>query len=134
VSWLKANPLTGSLLFSHSASLAEIAAFAEAQGMFAIREGKRRGEPPATRATRSLVRIEDFLFRASKGKIDLPSLVFTILLMMSLVQIARGQVLAPASTLLWYALELLGIGKIGFYPREASHGDARRSQSDQDLS
>ena len=36
---------------------------------------------------------------------------FIVLIVLSLVQIARGQVLAPAATLLWYAMELLVVGQ-----------------------
>jgi hypothetical protein len=51
--------------------------------------------------------LDTAIARFSLGDLDVRSLAFVILLLASALQIFRGQILGPASTLLWYALELL---------------------------
>lgn len=41
------------------------------------------------------------------GRGDLRGLIFSLLLLLALAQAARGQVLAPAASLLWYAFDLV---------------------------
>jgi hypothetical protein len=57
------------------------------------------------------------LQRLSQGTIDLHELLFVVLLGASILQILRGDVLGPASTLLAYA-----IGILMLYRAERAHG------------
>ena len=56
---------------------------------------------------RGLAGIDSYLGQVSQQATDLRSLGVLLFLVLGLVQLGRGQVLAPATSLLWYALDLL---------------------------
>ena len=107
VAELRANPRTASALIvgGPGAGLREIAAEAEAQGMFRL--GK--DEPMLMEAVReSAERMDGGIRLMSGNQLDLRALTFAVLAGGALLQLARGQWLAPAATLGWYAAALFG--------------------------
>lgn len=101
------NPVTGSVLLEPAIDLAALVAFIEAQQLFQL------GPTPALTAPLTQQLAERFsvlngdLRRLSGGGIDLGSLGFIGLVTLAVVQLQRGYVLGPASTLLWSATGLL---------------------------
>ncbi len=105
----KANPATGSLLVE----------FDEGSEVFTSLETYLRaqdididyGDPPmaAARPTikHGIKQVDDYIGLLSEQATDLRSIGVLFFLALSVLQMARGQTLAPASTLLWYALYLL---------------------------
>lgn len=49
---------------------------------------------------------DDFLRHVSDERLELRGLLFSLLVSLAITQMARGRIMAPASTLLWYALDL----------------------------
>lgn len=107
----QANPLTGSLLLLYEEDAAD--AFADALDRLVDAHGivLHFGAPPMAPVRpalqRGLAGIDAYLGQMSQQSTDLRSLGVLLFLVLSLVQLGRGQVLAPASSLLWYALDLL---------------------------
>lgn len=107
----QANPVTGSLLLLYEEHAADT--FAEALDHLVDAHGivLQFGTPPLppVRPTlqRGLAGIDSYLGQVSQQSTDLRSLGVLLFLLLGVVQLARGQVLAPASSLLWYALDLL---------------------------
>ena len=67
--------------------------------------------PAAEQMKNGLSRIDRALHTSSLGDINLRSLLFLLMLVLAGVQMVRGKVMAPAISLLWYAMELvLGAG------------------------
>lgn len=103
---VRADSLSAGVLILHrGVGEAELAAACE--GLAELSEVP----PPARRAidqaAAALERADAALRQASGGRSDTASLVFLLLAALALVQLGRGQVLAPASSLLWHALELV---------------------------
>ena len=105
------NPVTGSLLLLYEEDQADD--FADALDRLVDAHGivLQLGTPPMPPARpvlqRGLAGIDRYLGQLSQQATDLRSLGIMLFLALSLVQLGRGQVLAPASSLLWYALDLL---------------------------
>jgi hypothetical protein len=98
------NPATASILIEHSASLEALAEYAAQAGLFRLGNLTPEILPGRIRVRLGLRRLDQELTRASNGELDLATLTGASLLALAAVQLLRGQVLAPASTLLWYAL------------------------------
>jgi hypothetical protein len=105
-----ANPRTGSLLVHHTArvGVGDIGAFAARHRLF------RLAEPvlPVPRDVPEMVRLGGATLNAglrslTHGEVDIRTASFVALVVMALIQLARGQVMAPATTLLWTAYELV---------------------------
>lgn len=111
ISRIEVDSRTGSLLLLHSASIARITAFAEDRRLFIVEEHGAPWQTPLNQAAKQWAELDQAIARFSLGALDMRSLVFMILLLASALQIFRGQILAPASTLLWYVLELLLNGR-----------------------
>jgi hypothetical protein len=107
----QANPVTGSLLLLYEEGEAD--SFADALDRLVDAHDIVLGFgapplPPVRPALeRGLAGIDSYLVHLSQQSTDLRSLGVLLLLALSLVQLGRGQVLAPATSLLWYALDLL---------------------------
>jgi hypothetical protein len=112
VTRVEANPVTASLLvrFGDGFSLAGLAHAAGAAGLFALEA--RAPVPALVRAGDALQELDARVRQLTGGEADVRSLVFLGLLGLAAVQALRGQVLGPASTLLWQAFDLAG-GKHG---------------------
>jgi hypothetical protein len=101
------NAVTGSVLIEHGRPLAHIAGFAEAQGLFRLSPPRPDAHTPAAQAAAGLATLDSTLKRFTEGDLNARSAILLTLIALALVQAARGQVLGPASTLLWAALSLV---------------------------
>jgi hypothetical protein len=106
---IHANTQTASVLIMHSGSFQRIVAFAEEKALFTLQENEKFHELLSRRISESLRELDQWLRLSSNGSLDLRSIMVAGLLLLSLAQIARGQIMMPASGLLWYATQLLNI-------------------------
>lgn len=105
---VESNPLTASVLLFHDSPPESIAGYAAEQGLFQLESlAERAGPPFMERMVESVKSLNQRISTASGGDMDLKGVVFVNLIGMALFQIRKGNVMAPASTLLWYALSLL---------------------------
>jgi hypothetical protein len=100
---------TGSLLVLHASATraADIDAYAERLGLFSLTD--RPATPRRTLrqcANAGVDALDRGLLAASGGVVDLGSAILLMLLVLAARQAARGQVLVPAFSLLWFALEV----------------------------
>jgi hypothetical protein len=99
------NAATASILVHHTGEADEIAAAAQAAGLFEVAP---MPTPSLGAQARSGLRTADRdLRRITDGRVDMNSALFLGLTGLAMHQALKGNLLAPASTLLWYALEAL---------------------------
>jgi hypothetical protein len=110
VEGLRANPLTASILVLHHGDPDAIEHFAEAAGLFEAGTPPPNGRP-SDRASGSLVglatTVDQSLLRLTEGRVDLRAASIAWLASGAAVQMARGRMLPPATTLAWYLYQLL---------------------------
>jgi Heavy metal associated domain 2 len=111
---VEVNPLTASVLVQFSNLPALFADNALKNDLFEVDLDvlSALGEPPQAltdHAAASLHKADHAIRRWTAGAGDLRSAVFVFLVGAGLVQILRGNVAAPAATLLWYAGDMLRI-------------------------
>jgi hypothetical protein len=118
---LQVNAATGGVLIEtvHALTLREALDYAEQCGLFRIGVAK-----PGLRArvAQRLRRVDEEIRSVSGGDLDLAGVAFVSLAGAALVQILRGEVLAPAATLLWYAAGILAIGAVEVQPKGDRNG------------
>jgi hypothetical protein len=107
---------TGSLLVLHGAATraADIDAYAGRLGLFSLTD--RPATPRRTLrqcANAGVDALDRGLLAASGGVIDFGSAMLLMMLVLAARQAARGQVLVPAFSLLWFALEVTAWRKSG---------------------
>ncbi|PPD34606.1 MAG: hypothetical protein CTY21_09700 [Methylomonas sp.] len=114
VQQLLINPSTASLLIQHGDSAFDgIADYAAASGLFIVSESVDAELPAAenlTVASWSSLGVAEFdqqLTRLSAGRVDLRSLLFLGFAGLTVHQAAKGNIMSPASTFFWRALDLL---------------------------
>jgi hypothetical protein len=107
------NPVTGSVLLEPAVDLAALVAFTQAQQLFQLAQAPVLMAPLTQQVAERLSALNGELRRFSGGGIDLGSLGFLGLATLAAVQLQRGHVLGPASTLLWYAAGLLRMPRAG---------------------
>jgi hypothetical protein len=95
---LEINPLTGSILLFHRSTPEELAGIAREQKLFAL-AAHPEAVPPATPNG-----------GRERGQLDLRTASTLFVLALGLVQLARGRVLGPASSLLWIAWQIASLG------------------------
>jgi hypothetical protein len=100
----QANPLTGTVLIEHVAPLEQVLGLAQAQELFYVDRTEPALVPGQIRAAQGLQRIDAELRQLTGGEGDLRTLALAGLIGLGVVQLIRGNVLAPAVTLFWYAL------------------------------
>lgn len=111
---VQVSPLTGSVLLTHAlGAVDDIGAFAEAQDLFEVRPQPDRGVSMRERITNDVHALNHEFKKLSDGALDYWSLVFLALLGMAIHQLLKGNIAAPATTLLWYALGTLVIAEQG---------------------
>jgi hypothetical protein len=98
------NSMTGSILIEHAAPLEQVLDFAQAEGLFRVQRVDAVPVPGRLRAERGLERIDAQVRQLTAGEADLRTVVLAGLIGMGVLQLVRGEVLAPAVTLFWYAL------------------------------
>lgn len=108
VTEVHAREITGSILIGHPWRSSEpLAIFGRDSGLFELKELAL--EPIAQQATVRVQRLHERMMRLTRGEVGIRSAALVALMALGLAQTARGQFLAPASSLLWYALQLAGI-------------------------
>jgi hypothetical protein len=108
---VEVNPVTAGILLHGAAGADELVSRARADDLFEL-EGLRPDPTPVPLAESlrgSVRRIDQRLRQLTGGSGDLRSLVVVALLAGAFAQLVRGNVAAPAATLLWYAGEALGL-------------------------
>jgi len=116
IAQLQLNPAAASVLICHDgmeAQFGKISEFAQTKGLFRITEQPEEEtfsiphQPIATLTSAGLNRVDESLMELSQGLIDSRSLFMLILTGLAVHQIARGNIMTPAASLLWGAIELL---------------------------
>lgn len=110
VSACQMRPLTGSLIVQHEGDFAAIAEQAEAEGLFSLAETPAP-KPIGLIAEEGLTYADLRLRELSDGQWDLRSSLGTLLLLLAVLQLARGQIVGPSLTLLLQSLDLLSGGR-----------------------
>ncbi len=111
---VQTNPRTGSLLLEHTVPLAQIAAFAQSQQLFTL------GPPEPlqreiTQSTQAGLRWLNRQFaQASEGLLNVRVALILGLAGLIIIQVARGQILMPATNLLWFLAQVLDLN----WPRD----------------
>ena len=103
------NPVTGSVLLEPAIDLAALVTFTQAQQLFQLAERPVLMAPLTQQVAERFGILNGELRRLSGGGVDLGSLGFIGLVTLAAVQLQRGHVLGPASTLLWSAISLLRV-------------------------
>lgn len=99
---------TGGLLLLHTeSSLESVAERASAAGWFHLESPQETPLSGMAEVNALLSRFDARLRNASREELDLRALLFLTLMALAVRQILRGQIMAPAVTLLWYAQGLL---------------------------
>jgi len=106
---VEARLLTGSLIIHHDGAAGELVRRIEKAGLLRIRR-EAWEHAPAVEAQAWKEQIDGFL-EASLGKgLDVKNVAAFSLFAMALRQIAAGHVFPPATTALWYGMNLLVMG------------------------
>jgi hypothetical protein len=108
----QANPLTASLLLRHGSALSAetLARWGAAHGLFdRVERFWPRSRPLARASQGHAHRLDARLRRLSSEQLDLRTAAGVVLAVAAMIQAGRGQILAPAASLLWYAIEALGV-------------------------
>jgi hypothetical protein len=101
------NPVTGSVLLEPAIDLAALVTFTQTQQLFQLAQATTHLVPLRQQIAEHFGVLDGELRRLSGGGIDLGALGFIGLVTLATVQLQRGHVLGPASTLLWAAIGLL---------------------------
>ncbi len=108
------NPRLGTALISHTSSVAEIAQYAEKEGLFQLRTIEHSPQTIFQQVHKVVTGWSRALENVTGGRLDVPSLIFLILLVSGIYQVSRGNVRAPAwYTAFWYALGVFSKGYQG---------------------
>jgi len=114
ITQLQLNPPAASILICHEAEthFVNIAEFAQTNSLFKITEQPEDTFsiphlPIATLTSTGLNRVDESLMDFSQGRLDSRSLFVLTLTGLAVHQMTRGNIMAPAASLLWYAIELL---------------------------
>lgn len=107
VTSVAANPVTGSVLMHFTGDIQALAM----RAMMLLDRVQLELSPPPARPVLERVRDELAGFDATMreltgGEMDARAMAFAGILLLSAVQLFRGNVLSPAATMLWYAADL----------------------------
>lgn len=107
---VQANAFTASLLLHHTTSPARISEFAKRRSLFRlVSQGNDEAVPLSARLSAGVQTLDGKIRAHSDGRLDFWGAVFLLLVGVSISQLAKGNIYAPASTLLWYALGTFAI-------------------------
>lgn len=115
ITQLQLNPSAASILICHGTEtqFLNIAEFAQTNGLFTIVEQPDEETftipyiPIPKLTSTGLNRLDESLMDFSQGRLDGRSLLFLSLIGLAVRQMAKGHIMGPASTLLWYAFSVL---------------------------
>ncbi|MFO8153330.1 HMA2 domain-containing protein [Thioalkalivibrio sp.] len=113
---VRANPDTGGVLILHRRDTQQ-AVLDRVASVVNLTEEQYAPPSAFSRAASGLGKLDEVIARETKGGSSLSSVIFLVLVGLALAQIARGQVMAPATSLIWYALDLTRV------KRTRAHGD-----------
>lgn len=116
VAAVQANPDTGGILILHRRDT-QRAVLDRVASVVNLTEEEYVPPSAFSRAVTGLGKLDEVIARETRGGSSLSSVIFLVLVGMAIAQIARGQVMAPASSLIWYALDLTRV------KRTRTHGD-----------
>ena len=109
VTQVATNFRTGSLLIKHTVPFAQVVAFAGEQELFTLQAEKLAPDILSQQVSTNLAWMDTQVVSLSGGDVDLRSILIRVMLIIGLLQIARGEILTPASTLLGYVLGFLNV-------------------------
>ncbi len=98
--------VTGSLIIEHDGDFSSIAEHAASQGLFELAEAPEP-KPVGLIAEEGLTYADLRLRELSNGQFDLRSALGTLILGLAILQLARGQIVGPAMTLMLQSIDLL---------------------------
>jgi hypothetical protein len=75
-------------------------------GLFEFQGPSPPGPTAVEQVMNGLVHVDRALQSSASGSTDVRSLLFLLMLVLAAVQLARGRVLVPAISFLWYAIDL----------------------------
>lgn len=105
---VRINKQSGSIVITHEEGKREqIAQYAQSAELFILEKLHYERTPLFKKAAAGFSNLDSGLNRMTEGKWDYRSCLYVVLVVAAIVQILRGQILVPAATLLWYALDLL---------------------------
>lgn len=102
---VEVNPLTAAVLLRFDGGLEGILTAVHAAGLFRV--GRAVPRSLRAEAAAGLKGMDHNLALISAGRLDVDSALMFALMGLAVHQAFKGQLLAPASTLFWYALTLL---------------------------
>ena len=121
------NPVTASVLFLLDPTTdRDPLPVIESTGLLEVREGSPPMTPTLAALRRAVWRMDQSLHAQSAGSLELRTLAFLILVASAARQVVRGEMLAPAASLLWYAFELVRAPPSGAHARSGSDDENRR--------
>lgn len=109
---VEGNPRTGSVLLLHAGDPGPVLETARREKLFRVFSREPLEPSLAPRLREELQSASEGLTRLTGGQIDLGTAAFLFLLAGGIVQMMRGQILGPATTMLWYASTLLAAGAV----------------------
>jgi hypothetical protein len=106
---VRTNPGSASVVLQHAhGALAAIAAQARERELFELEAPESDTAVALRRTEAGLALLDGALKRAAQGGLSPAALLYAGLAATAVVQISRGQILAPVATLAWSAFELWG--------------------------
>jgi hypothetical protein len=101
------NPTTASvLILSEHHTVGGIGRFAKQEGLFDLQRAKSSSKSLVANVRNTFAAYDKRLKRFTGNELDIPSIVFLALLVSGILQIARGNVVAPA----WYTAFYYSLG------------------------
>ena len=110
VEQVEVNPLTASVLVFYDAeqvNLNELTAHLQTANQFELTNRPIDTQTVWEKAVDGVDTIDQQLKEITTGQIDFKSLLFIVLVMMTVRQLQQGAVFAPAITLIWYVSQML---------------------------
>ena len=108
VSNIRVNHLTGSILLNHNEiKLQHIQVYASEKQLFIIERHDLIKQPVVDRFATGVGVFDKQLRGITDNSVDVRTIVFAGMLGMAAWQLQKGQVLAPATSLFWYAYQFL---------------------------
>lgn len=99
------NAVTGAVLVRHSGSVESVGARAREAGLFELTQPLPQAETNVReKAAQGLRRLSSGLETVTGGQVDLNGLLVVAFTLLAVQQAIEGQVVVPAATALWYAL------------------------------
>jgi hypothetical protein len=105
---VETNPLTATVLIFYSGPVDVVLAFAAESGLFRVQSSPKSASRSILQgAIQGLQQCDRQIRATTDSRLDLSGMLFIALGGAALYQAVQGEILAPAVTLLWYALATL---------------------------